>query len=322
MGPIEISPVCDIATSVGRTQGTVSVDTHFENRLGVSVGILYRNGVNVYIPPMRKGSIATGHFDIYLHYRCSGNSLLNQFAGFLEKHPKFAKVDEPNGLNDTSLKLVYRIAKADLDGTDVFYVDELDLTIVLNPTHGMPSHARESVADQELRRFRETIEHYPAFVQIGVPYEATHVNVILGGVKVKFPAYENKSGPVAEVSFRADGEFASETYRLDPRFVFPDNELASAEADSVEQAIAESKDGSVGFSNNFFDRLGVVEIDNNRRDVGKELTTLNDAVEKVRTNQRAEELARLKHAQATAGEGLKVITSASNLGAKILEVLP
>lgn len=319
MGPIELSPVCDIATSINR--GSVSVDTHFDNRLGVSVGILYRNGVNIYIPPMRSGAIATGYFEIYLSYRCTGKALLNQFAGFMERHPNFVKVDQENGLNDTTLKLVYRIPKADLVGTDVFYVDELDLTIVLNPERGMPAHARDAFVELEYSKLREVLLNSPSAISIGVPYPATQVSVVLAGVGVKLPAYETKSGVFADICRFVDGEVVRESYKLDPRYVYLVNELADAEVKEIEETIANYVFVDT-FSDNYYDRLGGVGIDNNRRDVGKELTNLNDAVDKVRTNQRAEELARIKHAQAMAGEGLKAISAASNLGAKILEIMP
>lgn len=319
MGPIELSPVCDIATSINR--GSVSVDTHFDNRLGVSVGILYRNGVNIYVPPMRSGAVATGFFEIYVTYRCTGKALLNQFAGFVERHPNFVKAGEEKGLNDTALKLVYRIPKTDLVGTDVFYVDELDLTIVLNPERGMPAHARDAMVDNELDRLREVMASSPSTVRIGVPYTAEHVNVVIAGVAVQLPAYRTKSGTVADVCRIVDGELVKDSYKLDPRYVYATDESSNVEVKEIEETIADNVTVD-RYSDNYYDKLADVGIDNNRRDVGKELTNLNDVVDKVRTNQRAEELARIKHAQAMAGEGLKAITAASNLGAKILDIMP
>lgn len=321
MGPIALSPVCDITTSINR--GTFATDMYVENRLGESVGIVYRNGVNVLIPPMKKGGVANGLFEIYVHYRCQGGALLNQFAGFFEKNPKFFKV-EGSELNDTSLKMVYRVTKEDLVDGDVFYIDELDLTLVLNPTYGMSGHVRASMEEKAYACVRDILQGQPSTVKIGVPYRAENVWVVMGGAPLKLPAFYNPSGYIARVTREHDGVLDTEVLSLDSRFVMPDSDEGKGEVTEVTDAIAASRNDSKLHYDGFFDRIGSSGggVDVGRRDIGKELTNMSDAVEKVRANQRAEELARIKHAQAMAGESLKAISAASNLGAKILEVMP
>ena len=318
MGPIKVSPTCDITDTIKR--GTVSVETYYENRLGTAVGVLCRNGVNVLIPPSHGKSVATGVFEIYVQYRCVGKAQLNQYSSFFEMNPKFVEVGVDHNLNDTVLKLVYRLTMAELRDSDTFYIDALDITLVLNPMYGMPAHARDMFVDKRYAKLKEVLLNSPTTVRIGVPYDTTHVNIILAGVVVKLAAFKTNGPVVASTCHYADGELRQEACHIDPRFVFPDTERARAEAEKVESTLAHKADIDV-FSENYFDRLSGSSIDTTRRDLTKELSNLSDALDKVNNNARAEELARIKHAQAMGGEGLKVLTATSNLGARILDIL-
>lgn len=316
MGIVELNPVCDITTTISR--GSLSVDTYYDNRLGVSVGILFRNGVNAIIPPQRSGASATGFLEIYLHYRCMGLAQLNQFSNLIDKHPHLARVEEPT-INDTTLKLVYRISKAELLNSDEFYVDELDITIVLNPVHGMPMHARDAIVAQKMDLYNSVSTVQSALLRVGVPWDVSEVIALIGGKHITLPAFQIESGHMLEISRMVDGQVTKTLEAIDPRHVIPvayDAETAEVISKAVSLTIDVDQ-----FSADYGGQVDNIGVAAERRDISKEIFNIAEHLEKTRAIDRTEELARIKHAQALAGESTKAIGALSGLGAKILDTL-
>lgn len=317
MGYLAINPVCDIAGDINR--GSFAVDTFYDNRLGESVGVMFRNGINSIISPVGSKRSADGVLDITVVYRCQGHSQLNQFYNFLERNPHLADKYREVVKDDTSVRLLYRIRREDLVNSDAFYIDDLDITLTLNPLNGLGEHARVYMQAEEAVAYKKFIDESPLGVKVSSPYVSEKVRVLFGGRVVEVPNEPGATTIVATTYSMDQKTLKVEEIPLDGRHVW-----YSEEAAKLDESLAKSEDNASGGYGHYYTAVDKRTDDSGGvgKEIGKELTNLVDAYDKAVVAQRSEQLARLKHTQAVVGDTLKLADTTAKLGAKILDIIP
>lgn len=317
MGYLAINPVCDITDDIKR--GSFAVDTYYDNRLGESIGVMFRNGMNTIVSPVGAKRSADGVLDITIVYRCMGHSQLNQFYNFLDRNPHLADKYREVVKDDTSIRLVYRIRREDLVNSDMFYIDDLDITLTLNPLNGLGEHARVYMQAEEYTAYKSFIDESPLGVKVSSPYVSGKIRVLFGGRVVEVPNVPGSTSITAATYDMSDKVLKVEEMDLDGRHVWYSEEAAKLD----ESLILEGDKPSGGYGQ-YYNAVDKRTDDSGGvgREIGKELNNLVDAYDKAITAQRSEALARIKHTQAVVGDTLKLADTTAKLGAKILDIMP
>lgn len=318
MGYIAINPVCDIASEVSR-EGSFGVSYYFDNRLGEPIGIMLRNGINSILSPVGAKRSADGVLDINVLYKCTGHSQLNQFYNFLDRNPHLASKYREVVKDDTSIRLLYRIKREDLVDNDVFYIDDLDITLTLNPLNGLGEHARVYMQAEEAVAYKRFIDESPLGVKVSTPYVSGKVRVLFGGRVIEVPNEPGSTAVVGSIYNMDDKTLRVEEIDLDGRHVW-----YSEEAAKLDESLMGTSGTAAGGYGHYYSAVDkrIDETGGVGKELGRELTNLVDAYDKAVTAKRSDELARLKHTHAVVGDSLKLAGTAANLGAKILDIMP
>lgn len=317
MGPLAINPVCDIAGEINR--GSFAVDTYYDNRLGESIGVMFRNGINTIVSPVGANRSADGVLTITVVYRCQGHSTLNQFYHFLERNSHLEAKYKEVVQDATSIRIMYRIRREDLVNNDVFYIDDLDITLTLNPLAGLGEHARVYMQADEYAAYKSFMEASPLGVKVSSPYVSDKVRVLFGGKILEFPNEPGATNVTASLYGKEGSQLVVKEEELDGRHVW-----YSEEAANLDKSLMGSSANTSGGYGHYYTAVDKRTDDTGGagKEIGKELTNLVDAYDKAVSAKRSEQLARLKHTHAVVGDSLKLAGTAANLGAKILDIIP
>lgn len=315
MGHSVINPVCSIAETVNR--GSLASDMRIENRLGAAIAVLYRNGVNAIIPPKLKSVSVNGTIEISIAYRCTDGTLLNQYGNLIAKHPEL--VNDDSDIPETSFRVKYVITREQLESKDVVYIDDLDLTLSLNPMYGIPEHTREgmSTEDHDLVKnlLKDSYMHKmlvpdTAYKTLYVLHYGDIVEVECVVANVKTPTLETcrlVNGRVVPVRVAA----------IDRDKVWVTRAEAELAMGVVPDPVRETHMEKMSLTYYEILENHLKMVDEHKRNVAKELDVLGDALVRERARQQLEQLSNIKHTQTVVSEGGKLISALAGLGVKV-----